>query len=168
MVCRPNMTFSLNINLKKACFPYVFLRFPHFGSKTDFLKKLIDDSAWFCVEEAKRHCFSIENTIFAWKTNLDLNKSEQSWKQITLKGLSPGWGPYGPLWVLLDRSWRFRQLSVRLLDQFRTFRVQNWIFDEISKWFCIILAGEAQNSRYFNHKPEYLTKNPENTKKIRK
>ena len=30
-----------------------------------------NDSAWFCVEELKKHSFSIKNTIFNYKTNLD-------------------------------------------------------------------------------------------------
>ena len=67
-------------------------------------------------------------------------------------GLGPIWahmGPYGPLWALmgsygplwahmgppgqvLEVPKTFRKLSVRLLDQFRTFRVQNLIFDQIS------------------------------------
>ena len=41
----------------------------------------------------------------------------------------------------------------RLLVQFRTFRVQNKVFDEISKWFCMVFAGEAQKTRYFDKKP---------------
>ena len=65
-------------------------------------------------------------------------------------GPGPGWGPYGPLWAHIwanmgpygpiygpiwahmgpyGTSWiglgRLRKLSVKLLDQFRTFRVQN-------------------------------------------
>ena len=75
-------------------------------------------------------------------------------------GPSPGWGPvrvgahmgpygpiYGPIWAHVGpygSSWTglgdsvnfpstFRKLSVRLLDKFRTFRVQKWYFDEISK-----------------------------------
>ena len=71
-------------------------------------------------------------------------------------GSSPGWGPvrvgahmgpYGPvcahmglpgqvLEVLEDSvnfPSTFRKVSVRLLDQFGTFRVQKWYFDEISK-----------------------------------
>ena len=44
----------------------------------------------------------------------------------------PGWGPYGPMWAhmgppgqVLEKASTFRQLSVRLLDQFRMFRIQN-------------------------------------------
>ena len=69
-------------------------------------------------------------------------------------------GPYGPIWdhmglprQVFEKVSDFRQISVRLLDQFRTFRVQKLDFDEISKWFCIIFAGEAQKSRYFDQKP---------------
>ena len=32
----------------------------------------------------------------------------------------------------------------RLLVKFRTFRFQNLVFDEISRWFCMVLPGEAQ------------------------
>ena len=32
----------------------------------------------------------------------------------------------------------------RLLVQFGTFRVQNKVFDEISRWFCMVLSGEAE------------------------
>ena len=52
-----NDIFSYKCILKKVCFPYVFLRFPHFGSKTDFLIKLLNDSAWFCMEKLKKHSF---------------------------------------------------------------------------------------------------------------
>ena len=38
-----------------------------------------------------------------------------------------GWGPYGPLWVLLDRSWKFRKLSVRFPSTFRTTIWTNFI-----------------------------------------
>ena len=59
-------------------------------------------------------------------------------------------------------------LNSRLLDKFRTFRVQKWYFDEISKWFCIIFAGEAKKSRYLNQEPYYLTQNQKNIWKIKK
>ena len=67
------------------------------------------------------------------------------WKSICSRaqaglGPGPGWGPYGPLWAhmgppgqVLEKASTFRQISVRLLDQFRTFRVQKLDFDEISK-----------------------------------
>ena len=42
-------------------------------------------------------------------------------------------GPYGSSWTGLGSSVNFRKLSVRLLDQFRTFRVPNLVFDEISR-----------------------------------
>ena len=48
------MTSLKKFHLKKKCFPYVFLRFPHFGSKTDFLMKCLDDSAWLCLEKLKK------------------------------------------------------------------------------------------------------------------
>ena len=46
----------------------------------------------------------------------------------------------------------------RLLIQFNMFRVQNKVSDEISKWFCMFFAGEAQKSSYFDQKPKYLIK----------
>ena len=39
----------------------------------------------------------------------------------------------------------------RLLVQFRTFRVHNWVFDEIYKWFCMVFVGETQNTNFFPH-----------------
>ena len=39
-------------------------------------------------------------------------------------------GPYGTSWIGLGR---LRKLSVRLLEEFRTFRVQNLLFDEIAR-----------------------------------
>ena len=42
-------------------------------------------------------------------------------------------GPYGPSWTGLGGLGRFRQISVTLLDKFRTFRVQKWYFDTISR-----------------------------------
>ena len=51
-------------------------------------------------------------------------------------------------------SWTGPDMTeVRVLVQFWTFRVQRWSFDEIYRWFCIIFAGEAQKSRYFDQKP---------------
>ena len=44
----------------------------------------------------------------------------------------------------------------RLLIQFRTFRVQTLYFYEISRCFCMVFAGEAQKSHYFDQKPWYL------------
>ena len=41
----------------------------------------------------------------------------------------------------------------RVLVQFGTFRVQKWYFDEMTWWFCIIFAGEAQQSSYVHTKP---------------
>ena len=38
--------------------------------------------------------------------------------------------------------------EVRVLVQFRTFRVQNWLFEVISKSFCMVLRGEAQKARF--------------------
>ena len=40
--------------------------------------------------------------------------------------------------------------EVRVLIQFGTLRVQKSYFDEIYERFCIIFAGEAEKSRYFN------------------
>ena len=33
-------------------------------------------------------------------------------------------------------------------DQFHTARVQNWVFDEISKLFCMVLRGGAQKTMF--------------------
>ena len=34
-----------------------WFNFARFGSRTKFLKKFLDDSAWFCVERLKKHSF---------------------------------------------------------------------------------------------------------------
>ena len=60
--------------------------------------------------------------------------------RVFAQGPRPGWGPvrvgahmgpYGPIWVLLDRSWKFRKLSVRFPSDFWTnfarFGSKNWI-----------------------------------------
>ena len=41
--------------------------FACFGCKTEFLMKFLDldDSAWFCVEELKKDCFSIKNIFLS-------------------------------------------------------------------------------------------------------
>ena len=39
---------------------------------------------------------------------------------------------------------------VGLLVPFRTFRVQNGFFDEISRWFCMVLRGEAKKHSLFH------------------
>ena len=36
-------------------------------------------------------------------------------------------------------------IEVRLLVQFRTVRIQNLVLEAISRWFCMVLRGEAQN-----------------------
>ena len=51
--------------------------------------------------------------------------------------------------------------KVRVLVQFRTFRVQKWVFDEISRWCCRVLPGEAQ-------KTFFLIKNLKNTSEVQK
>ena len=65
-------------------------------------------------------------------------------------------GTYGPIWALmgppgqvLEKESTFRQLSLRLLDQFRTFRVKKLYFDE----FLMILyhfCWRSSKSSYFN------------------
>ena len=40
---------------------------------------------------------------------------------------------------------RLRKLSVRLLDQFRMFRVQKWYYDEIYRWFCMVLLEKFKH-----------------------
>ena len=75
-------------------------------------------------------------------------------------GPSPGWGPvrvgahmgpYGSSWTGLGR---LRKLSVRLLDQFRTFRVQKLYFYEIINDSASFLPEKLNNH-------VILTKNPD-------
>ena len=40
--------------------------------------------------------------------------------------------------------------KVRVLIQFCIFRVKNWVSDGISKWFCIVLPGEAEKHVFFS------------------
>ena len=42
--------------------------------------------------------------------------------------------------------------EVRVLVQFRTFRIQNLVFNVISWWFCMALRGEAQKTHFWNQK----------------
>ena len=35
----------------------LLVNFARFGSKTEFLIKFLDDSAWFCVEKLTKHSF---------------------------------------------------------------------------------------------------------------
>ena len=42
----------------------VRVNFARSGSKTDFLMKFLDDSAWFRLETLKKHVFSIKTLIF--------------------------------------------------------------------------------------------------------
>ena len=46
-----------------------------------------------------------------------------------------------------------------LLVYFRTFRFQNWLFEEISQWFCMVLCRGVQKTYCFNQKTLYLIKN---------
>ena len=46
----------------------LFIKFRSFRS---FLKKFPDVSAWFCVEESKKHCCPSENIMSTSKTDLD-------------------------------------------------------------------------------------------------
>ena len=86
--------------------------------------------------------------------------------------ISPSYFPYVFLCVFLN-LWFFMKsrvgpdmTEVRVLVQFRTSQVQKLYFDEIYGWFCIIFARETQKSNYFDQKPQYLTKNSENTPQI--
>ena len=56
---------------KRHVFPKVFppcsdcwSNFAHFGSKTDFLMKFLDDSAWFCLEKLKNMFFQGKTLTF--------------------------------------------------------------------------------------------------------
>ena len=40
--------------------------------------------------------------------------------------------------------------EVRVLVQFRTFRVQSWLFDEISQWFCMVLRWGVQKTMFLD------------------
>ena len=53
-----------------------------------------------------------------------------------------------------------------VLDKFRTFRIQNWVFDEISKWFCMVLRGEAKKYSFETKKLEHRPNIERNTPKI--
>ena len=100
-----------------------------------------------------------------------LSRSGFTIRRICSLGLSPGWGPvrvgahmpymahvgpYGPMWALMGPP---GQVLEKALTFRKTFGSISHVsgpklaFDEISKWFCIIFAGEAQKSRYFNQKP---------------
>ena len=69
--------FRKNV-LKKNCFPYVFLWFPHFGSKIGFLTQFLNDSAWFCLEKLEKHVFFRPKALMF---NKKLKKSQKSKNQ---------------------------------------------------------------------------------------
>ena len=97
--------------------------FARFGSRTCFLRWFYKRSQTYFGQKPEEHGFSIK------KRCLEI-KNDDFWeKYVTLKKgvfflnfsrssrarAGPIWahkGPYGSIWVLLDRSWRFRQLSV--------------------------------------------------------
>ena len=59
----------------------VLVNFAPFGFKTVFLIKFLDDSAWFCFEELRKHVFfQSKAVIFDQKTDLDPNIPERNWK----------------------------------------------------------------------------------------
>ena len=72
-----------------------------------------------------------------YRNVFNLNKMHFPWTFPTLQG--PGPGPYGLIWAHMGSYFR-------LLVQFRLFRIQNWVFDKISRWFCMVLRGEAQKT----------------------
>ena len=39
----------------------LLINFARFRSKTEFLMKFLDDSAWFCVKKSNKHCFSLNS-----------------------------------------------------------------------------------------------------------
>ena len=75
-------------------------------------------------------------------------------------------GPYGPLWAHIwahmDRSWRFRQLSVNFPEDiwtnFARFGSKNGILTKFIDC-CMAFGGEAKKTHYFYKKSSYLTKN---------
>ena len=54
------------------------VNFARFGSKTEFLTKFLDDSAWFCVEEIKNIVFLQKNIIFYQKNKPGPEESRKS------------------------------------------------------------------------------------------
>ena len=44
--------------------------------------------------------------------------------------------------------------EVRVLVKFCTFRIKKWLFEEISKCFCMVLRGEGQKTRFWDQKPK--------------
>ena len=53
-------------------------------------------------------------------------------------------------WTGLGRS---GHVQITTFGSISHVRVQNWVFDEISKWFCMAFAGEAEKTRCFDQKP---------------
>ena len=52
--------------------------------------------------------------------------------------------------ALIWSFWDMMDMSMfRLLIQFRTFRIQNYMCDVIFKWFCMVLRGGAQKTLFF-------------------
>ena len=60
-----------SVNFPSTFRKTIWTNFACFGSKTEFLMKFLDDSAWFCVEELKKHVVFQSKTICSLKTNLD-------------------------------------------------------------------------------------------------
>ena len=56
-------------------------------------------------------------------------------------------------WGLLPICTFFTRLSSHL-------RFQNWFLDEVSRWFCMALHGEAQKTCFWDQKTLKLSKNP--------
>ena len=88
---------------KKVCFPYAFLRLSHFGSKTDFLMKFLDDSAWLRLVKLKNIFFKQKTwylTQKSWK--YPQNPKDNGLNQNILENIGFPRVPCGPagLWNL--------------------------------------------------------------------
>ena len=88
--------------------------FACFVSKTYFLKQFLDRSASFFGQEIHEHLKTIKKCCVEAK-NDDFRKS--GFKKDVF-------------------SLCFPPIS--------TFRIQNWLFYKISRWFCMVLLGEAE------------------------
>ena len=87
--------------------------------------------------------FDKRNVEFAnnkWK-GINYEEKKKGKNRFADKDLSSWTGLGGP-----DMS------EVRLSVQFHTFRVENLLFEVISRWFCVVLRREAQKTRFWNQK----------------
>ena len=76
------------------------------GFKVDFLRKIIDDSAWFCVEKLKKHGFDIKR----FRKLLNIPQESKRIHEIivligafNLRGLAPCLKLQSEIWGLSER-----------------------------------------------------------------